>query len=110
MPLPKARLERVFLCPKTNMRPKLTLRGDRNQCPTCHLYFNSTTAFEAHRTGTYGVDRRCLTIPEMEAKGMVISKEGFWMTKSRPTESIPRYPCGATAADPGSNQATLRAH
>lgn len=92
------------------MKSKLTLRGDRNQCPTCGLYLNSTHAFEKHRTGTYGVDRRCLTVPEMEAKGMVINKDGFWMTKTRSTDSIPRSPSGATAADLGSTRATLRAH
>lgn len=92
------------------MKTKLTLRGDRNQCPTCRLYFNSTHAFEKHRTGTYGIDRRCLTAPEMQAKNMTINKDGFWMTKSRPTESIPRSPRGATAADLGSTLATLRAH
>lgn len=41
---------------------------------------------------------------------MVINKDGFWMTKSRPTESIPSSPSGATAADLGSTLATLRAH
>lgn len=92
------------------MKPKLTLRGDRNQCPTCRLYFNSTHAFEKHRTGTYGIDRRCLTVPEMEAKGMTINKDGFWMTKSRSTDTIPSSPRGATAADLGSTLATLRDH
>jgi hypothetical protein len=92
------------------MKSKLTLRGDRNQCPACHCYFNSTTAFEKHRTGSYGVDRRCLTVPEMEDKGMVINEAGFWMTKSRPTESIPRSPSGSTAANLGGTQATLHDH
>ena len=74
------------------MKSKLKLTGDRNQCPSCGRYFNSTSAFEMHRTGRYGVDRSCLTVSEMEAKSMVINLAGFWMTKSRPSESIPTSP------------------
>jgi hypothetical protein len=91
------------------MKTKLTLRGDRNQCPTCRLHFNSTHAFEKHRTGSYGIDRRCLTVPEMGAKGMVLNRDGFWVGSQRPEESILRSPRGATAADLGSTLATLRA-
>ncbi len=79
------------------MNPKLIglprkLAGDRNQCPTCKRYFNSTSAFEKHRTGTIGSDRRCMTVPEMEARGMATNRAGFWMTKRRHTESILRPP------------------
>lgn len=55
------------------------LKGNRNQCPTCHQYFNSTGAFEKHRTGTFGVNRRCMTPSEMEAKGMFLKPDGFWI-------------------------------
>ena len=55
------------------------LNGDRNQCPGCKRYFNSTGAFEKHRTGTYGVNRRCMTEEEMLAKGMCLNRDGFWI-------------------------------
>lgn len=57
------------------------LRGDRNQCPTCNEFFNSTLAFEKHRTGKFGIDRRCRTVGEMEIKGMSKNDAGFWITK-----------------------------
>jgi hypothetical protein len=56
----------------------MKLRGNRNQCPTCNLYFNSNWAFDKHRTGTHGVDRRCRTVDEMLSKGMVLMNSGFW--------------------------------
>lgn len=60
------------------------LRGDKNQCPGCHEYFNSTGAFEKHRTGKFGVDRRCRTSEEMTALGMVKKEDGFWITSLKP--------------------------
>lgn len=63
----------------------MKLRGDRNQCPTCHKYFNSTHAFEKHRTGSY-LNRRCLTTEEMEKKKMLINKDGFWIGEAMPSE------------------------
>lgn len=33
----------------------------------CHEHFGSDTAFTRHRTGVFGVDRRCLTVEEMMA-------------------------------------------
>lgn len=55
------------------------LRGSRNQCQSCKQYFNSTGAFDKHRTGKFEVDRRCMTVEEMEAKGMVLRDDGFWI-------------------------------
>lgn len=55
------------------------LAGDQNQCPTCKEYFNSVNAFDKHRKGKHGIDRHCLTIPEMLAKGMDKNAEGFWI-------------------------------
>lgn len=60
----------------------MILSGDRNQCPTCEEYFNSTAAFEKHRVGDYapkGV-RRCLSVEEMQAKKMAKNAAGFWVT------------------------------
>ena len=56
----------------------MNLRGDRNQCPTCHEYFNSVRAFDKHRTGTW-TTRRCLTADEMTGKGMLKNQSGFWV-------------------------------
>jgi hypothetical protein len=64
------------------------LSGDRNQCQGCKTYFNSTKAFDKHRTGKHGVDRRCLTEDEMLAKGMSLNKDGFWITKAMPVALI----------------------
>lgn len=60
------------------------LRGDKNQCPGCGEYFNSTGAFEKHRTGKFGVDRRCKTPEEMTAAGMVKKADGFWIGSLKP--------------------------
>ena len=57
------------------------LRGDRNQCPACSEFFNSTHAFEKHKTGKIGINRRCQTVSEMEIKGMSKNDAGFWITK-----------------------------
>ena len=63
------------------MPDALTMRsGDRNQCPTCHKHFNSTSAFDRHRTGKVGTkERRCMTTEEMEAKKMCLNAAGFWI-------------------------------
>jgi hypothetical protein len=55
------------------------LRGDRNQCTACERLFNSALAFDKHRTGKHeGGNRRCPTVAEMTAKGMVLRDDGFW--------------------------------
>ena len=65
------------------------LRGDRNQCTVCGEMFNSSSAFERHRTGSYGKPgvpskRRCLTVPEMLAKGYEKNAAFFWTRGSNP--------------------------
>jgi hypothetical protein len=55
------------------------LRGDRNQCQICKQYFNSTGAFDKHRTGSHGVNRRCKTPEEMVEAGMFLRPDGFWI-------------------------------
>lgn len=62
----------------------MKLTGQRNQCPGCHQYFNSNAAFDKHRTGTFGVDRRCKTEEEMLAAGMAVNSKGFWVTALNP--------------------------
>ncbi len=68
------------------MKPKHSpLRGDRNQCAGCGELFNSTHAFDKHRTGDFGTDRRCLTPEQMLAKGMVLGADEFWRGSAMPT-------------------------
>ena len=55
------------------------LRGDCNQCPGCAKYFNSTGAFDKHRTGQHGVNRRCRTEEEMLDIGMLVNSKGYWV-------------------------------
>ncbi|AET91704.1 hypothetical protein BYI23_B010970 [Burkholderia sp. YI23] len=71
------------------------LTGDRNQCPACEAYFNSTAAFDAHRTGPFGqgglpAQRRCLTLDEMQAKGMTLNVAGFWITEAKSAAAVAR--------------------
>jgi hypothetical protein len=60
------------------------LRGDHCQCADCLEYFNSTAAFDKHRTGGHGVDRRCRTATEMLLAGMVKNAGGWWLTAQNP--------------------------
>ena len=60
------------------------LRGDRNQCQGCGQLFNSGHAFEKHRTGEHGKDRRCMTDAEMLAKGMHKGADSFWRGSQMP--------------------------
>ena len=63
--------------------PERRLTGDHNECPGCGQLFNSTAAFDKHRTGSYNPpERRCLTGQEMLAKGMAMSGAGWWVTES----------------------------
>src|SRR6266566_9533052 len=73
-------------------------------CSACAAIFTCVSAFDMHRVGSFGEpfyaasrsgksrrvighssqERRCLTEPEMLAKGMVANEKGWWMT--RPSE------------------------
>lgn len=70
-----------------NQQTRRTLTGHCNQCPTCGEYFNSTSAFDKHRVGEYGIDRRCMTVDEMVAAGMVKNAKDFWLTRARAQRS-----------------------
>lgn len=59
----------------------MKLRGQKNQCQGCKQYFNSNTAFEKHRTGKHGKDRRCMTEEEMTSKGMSLNAQSFWISE-----------------------------
>lgn len=62
----------------------MKLTGQRNQCQSCKQYFNSNLAFDMHRTGKHGVDRRCMTTDEMTGKGMCLNAAGFWVSEPMP--------------------------
>ena len=66
----------------------MKLTGDRNQCQGCKQYFNSTAAFEKHRVGEHGKDRRCLNPDEMQARGMVLRDDGFWRGSAMPEKFV----------------------
>lgn len=57
-----------------------TLRGDRNQCRGCGEYFNSSRAFDRHRSGEFTA-RRCLSADEMLERGMAQREDSFWVSK-----------------------------
>lgn len=64
----------------------MRLTGDHNQCRGCLKYFNSTFAFDKHRTGEHGKDRRCMGTEEMQSKGMAISSSGYWISAAMPKD------------------------
>jgi len=70
----------------------MKLSGDRNQCQGCKAYFNSSAAFDKHRTGEHGKDRRCRTADEMEAKGMSRNAAGFWIGSAMPFDILRSTP------------------
>jgi len=59
-------------------REPLKLTGRRCQCCGCGEYFNGERGFDRHRVGVYGVNRRCLNVPEMLALGWFCNSAGFW--------------------------------
>lgn len=56
--------------------------GYVNWCNSCGKDFNSMSAFDLHRVGQHGINRRCLTTEEMQAIGMVKNKYGRWCIKA----------------------------
>lgn len=74
------------------------ITGDRNQCPACGEFFNSIAAFDHHRTGKFGVDRRCRTSADMRAMGMAVNHAGFWITKPMPQKSLSGHSATANQA------------
>lgn len=63
----------------------VTLRGDRNQCAGCSKLFNSSRAFDKHRTGPHAKNgRTCMTDEAMVAHGMVLGADGFWRGSAMP--------------------------
>lgn len=66
----------------------------KSTCGPCKLVFSSLGAFDMHRVGSYGdpiyekgrivgytpCERRCLSVEEMQQKGMVLNERGHWTT------------------------------
>ena len=65
------------------------LRGNQNQCPSCGDLFGGFTAFDMHRVGEHGLDRRCRTPDEREAVGLRLDDQGFWR-RSPPAAFVAR--------------------
>ena len=64
------------------------LRGNRCQCTVCLEYFNSAYAFDKHRVGKHGVNRRCLKVYRMYEAGMSMNEGGFWISGVRERDTI----------------------
>lgn len=70
----------------TTNRRKLT--GNRNQCAGCGEFFNSNGAFDKHRIGKHGIDRRCMTPQEMVDAGFFKPDDGFWRGSEMPAHVL----------------------
>lgn len=62
------------------MTPQLRVGGSACQCADCNKFFRSASGFDKHRTGDQD-HRRCLTTEEMEAIGMAVNAEGYWVAE-----------------------------
>jgi len=59
---------------------ELTTSHTKCKCTACGHHFKSTAAFDKHRTGSHGVDRRCMDEIEMLAHKMARNVGGYWVT------------------------------
>ena len=88
------------------IHPEVKLSGDHNECPSCGELFNSTAAFDKHRTGKFGKfieqdGRRCRTVAEMTQVGMEKNTAEFWCTSLKPEDATARVSGNATVDFPG---------
>ena len=64
----------------------------KTQCSGCGSYFSSTSEFDAHRIGQFGVrgagGRRCMTGTEMEAAGFASELHPITDEAGRPTRRV----------------------
>jgi hypothetical protein len=82
------------------MVPQLSQGTDLCQCVACGEFFKSSGTFTRHRVGNWddrGLNRRCLTVEEMLAKGWGRNDGGFWV---RDTLRIRRFPSRETVPCP----------
>ena len=52
--------------------------GLQSECGACGLIFCGVEAFERHRVGQHGVNRRCLTVNQMTAKNFTRCEFDRW--------------------------------
>lgn len=89
------------------MPRNLPLTGNRTECTTCLECFNSESAFDRHLVSNYDYrksTRRCLTVPQMIAKGFTTNPKGYWIRSQRRAGTLRRKP--ATEAAPATTVAT----
>lgn len=58
-------------------RNRLVRAGTRSECANCEQVFNGVEAFDAHRVGSHGPDRRCLAGEEM-SRSYSQDARGYW--------------------------------
>jgi hypothetical protein len=61
------------------------LTGSRCRCAGCGEHFNSVSVFDRHRVGDWqdsGARRRCLSVPEMQARNWSQNASGFWTERA----------------------------
>ena len=63
------------------MKIKIKYGSMRNQCAGCGKSFSAIGPFDKHRTGTFGVDRRCRTDAEMAEIGFEQDSRGDWRSE-----------------------------
>ena len=64
----------------------------KNFCRECGKDFRSTWGFERHRVGSFvPLNRRCLTVPELIAKGYDLDAYGRWYDVKRAIEARERF-------------------
>ena len=78
------------------------LNGDHCQCSACGEYFNSTYAFDKHRTGIYmpAGQRRCRAAFEMRNIGMDQNAAGWWISSVNTDSSVRRGQSSRLEPDP----------
>ena len=60
--------------------------GSRCECAACGQRFNRVSTFDKHRVGEFAKPgeshntRACLSIDEMQAKGWLVNRAGYWIT------------------------------
>lgn len=52
------------------------------ECVGCESLFLGVPAFDSHRVGRHGIDRRCATPDEMRAAGLGQDDRGVWVGAS----------------------------
>ena len=65
------------------------ITGSRCMCATCWLVFSGEGAFDRHRVGSHRLDeRRCLTLREMESKGLYPKPSGVIGRRARGPDAL----------------------